>query len=239
MPQKHLNNLFCMSKEVDIREDLLGRKGCPVCNHIIQVISKFFAHWQYALANDELFRQDYAYEFGFCPFHTWQLASFSSPLGIALGFPTFLEHVAHILSSRAETSSIRMENILYVVGESATCSVCRLIERTQETYTHHLALFLENDDDRKTYARSHGVCLRHLRQLVDVSSDETVKFLLRDEAARLSRISSDLRNYASKWEALRRDLLTQDEEDAYRLALSKIAGKRNVFAYGQSRGSLG
>lgn len=227
-------------EEFNIEQDLRKIRGCPICTKITDFLADFFAHLQYELSNDESTRHIYAEELGLCPFHAWQLASFSSPLGISRSYSTLLDHVASILVTCAETSSNSPEKALNVVKDSATCSACHLVERIEEVYIRHLALFLKDADGRQTYARSHGVCLRHLKQLVNVvSSPVTVRFLLRDEAKRLRRISADLRNYVSKQDALRRDLLTDDEKDAYRRSLVKILGGRNVCAHGNRGGSLG
>ena len=76
----------------------LKHSGCPVCNHMEEVIFEFLAKWQYALTNDEKVQQEYAAELGFCPAHTWQLSAISSSLGISRGYPQLLEHVAEELA---------------------------------------------------------------------------------------------------------------------------------------------
>ncbi|HEU18821.1 MAG TPA: hypothetical protein ENO00_05470 [Deltaproteobacteria bacterium] len=226
-------------EEFNIEQDLRKIRGCPVCNHITNILADFFAHLQYELSNDESTRHNYAEELGLCPFHAWQLESFSSPLGIARSYPTVLEHVASILVTRAETSSRSPEKALKVVRDSATCSACHLLEKIENNYIKHLGLFLTDIDGRQAYACSHGTCLKHLEQLINaVSAPVTVRFLLLDEAERLKRISADLRNYVYKRDALRRDLLTNNEKDAYRRALIKTASGRNVYAQGDRGGSL-
>lgn len=227
-------------EEFNIEQDLRKIKGCPVCNHITNILADFFAHLQYELSNDECTRHNYAEEFGLCPFHAWQLASFSSPLGVARSYPTFLEHVASILVTCAETSSHSPYKALKVLRDSATCSACHLLEKIENDYIKHLALFVKDVDGRQAYARSHGTCLKHLEQfIIAVSAPVTVRFLLLDEAERLQRISADLRNYAYKRDALRRDLLSDNEQDACRRAQIKIAGGRNVYGRGNNGGFLG
>ncbi len=52
------------------------------------------------------------------------------------------------------------------------------------------------------------------------------EFLLRKQVRRLENLADDLRSYTLKRDALRRGLLHQEEEDAWRLALVQLVGER-------------
>jgi hypothetical protein len=49
-------------------------------------------------------------------------------------------------------------------------------------------------------------------------------------AQRLEAVASDLRAYEAKREALHRELITEDEQDAWQQALVLIAGERPLRA---------
>ena len=140
-----------------------------------------------------------------------------------------LERLSHELARLAKTLTNLPDGVKVLIKNSATCSVCSLLHDTEASYVQQLAIFLEHAEDRQKYARSQGVCLKHLGLLITtVSSNETVQFLLSEAARRLNEIAQNLRNYASKREALRRNLISQDEGDAYLRALIHIAGAKEV-----------
>jgi len=205
--------------------------GCPVCNHTEDVIFDFFAKWQYALANDEKVQREYAAEHGFCAAHTWQLAAIASPKGLSRGYPKLLAHMAEELTKLNGASLDIANGITALLKESESCRICKLLQETQETYMQCLASFLEKEEARVAYARSHGVCLRHLSLLVSfLTYREVVSFLLSEAAKKLRETAEDMERYALKHETLERHLLNHDERYAYLRALVHIAGARYVSA---------
>ncbi|MEN6319401.1 MAG: DUF6062 family protein [Syntrophaceae bacterium] len=205
--------------------------SCPICNHMEDVVFDFFAKWQYVLTTDENVQREYADELGFCPAHTWQLSTICSSRGISRGYPKLLEHVADELSKGLNTSLNLKDIIAALVKNSESCRVCRLLHDTEEMYMRHFAVFLEQEDARVAYARSHGVCLRHLSLLVSLLiSGEVVQFLLSETAKLLRETAEDMRRYVLKHDALERNLINRDEKYAYLHALVHVAGARNVCA---------
>jgi len=217
-------------EEKDILKEL-KHSGCPVCNHMEEVIFEFLAKWQYALTNDEKVQQEYAAELGFCPAHTWQLATIATPRGLSRGYPRLLEHIAEELAKLNGASPDISNGIAALLKKSESCRVCRLLQDTEETYIRRLAALLEKEDARVAYARSHGVCLRHLSLLVPfLTSREVVRFLLAEKVKNLRDTAEDMQSYVLKHEALERGLINRDEQYAYLRALVHIAGARNVCA---------
>ena len=213
-----------------LMEDL-RKSGCPVCNHMEEVIFDFLTTWQYALTNDENVQKEHAAELGFCPAHTWQLANISSSRGISRGYSKLLEHLAEELTKLIDSSAKATKKITELVKDSESCRACRLLRDTEETYTRHLAAFLEQEEGRVAYAGSHGICLRHLSSLVSfLASREVVGYLLFEAVRHLKETAEDMQRYVLKHEALERHLLSRDERYAYLRALVNIVGARNVCA---------
>ncbi|MBM4271247.1 MAG: hypothetical protein FJ139_03690 [Deltaproteobacteria bacterium] len=205
--------------------------GCPICNHMEEVIFDFFAKWQYKLANDETVQKEYADELGFCPAHTWQLAAMASSWGLSRGYPKLLEHIAEELSKLIDISPNVSDNIEALVKGYESCRVCRLLRDKEETYTRRFVAFLEREEIRVAYSHSDGVCLGHLRLLVShLTSREVMRFLMLETAKKLRETAEVMRRYALKHEALERDLINRDEKYAYMRALVHVAGARNVCA---------
>lgn len=211
----------------DIRESL-QESGCPVCNHITAKVSRFFAHWQYQLSTEENAQAEFASELGFCPMHTWQLVSLSSPQGASIGYAKLFEKIAEKLKA-AEHQNIHANFIEGMVRNSKNCRVCEFQRNVQQDYIDKLAKFVNEPEGQNLYVSSQGACLRHLDRLLDnISSEETRLFLLMHAARAFETDVEDMRNYVLKRDALRRDLIHSNQEDAYRRSVIRFVGDRSV-----------
>ena len=74
-----------------------------------------------------------------------------------------------------------------------------------------------------------ALCLLHLRVLIAALDDTgLIRGLMEREALVLDRSSEDMRRYATKHDAIRRSLASDEEINAGQRALSVLAGLRNV-----------
>jgi len=218
--------------EINLSKDLKNR-GCPVCNHLEKGLFDFLAQWQYELSNNEKMQHEFADELGFCPAHTWQLASMSSPYGLSKGFPQLLEHIAKKMSELTPStcrSAKIADEIARLVKKPETCRVCRLLGGAEQIYINRLAAFLENQEGRLIYMHSDGVCLRHLSLITSSASNEVVYFLIAESARHLREIITNMQRYVEKHDAYESHLLNQDERYAYLRALTHIFSARNICA---------
>ncbi len=112
---------------------------------------------------------------------------------------------------------------------SRQCRVCRVLQTSETDYLNRLAAFLNDEPGRSAYARSQGLCLRHLKRLLSlVETDEQRRFLLDQAAQHFDGLAEDMQSYAMKTEALRRGLRNRDEEDAYWRGLNHLAGSKHL-----------
>ncbi|MGC8494393.1 MAG: DUF6062 family protein [Syntrophobacteraceae bacterium] len=218
-----------VESRLDFDEDLKTR-GCAVCNKMTAEAGRFLADRQYVLSNRESARREFADSLGFCQIHMWQLEALSSPHGLSLGLSTITDKLSADLAHLAcKKEPVHGEAVRRLTHPLQGCAVCRLIAEVEHKYLDSLARFLRTTEGREAYACSQGVCLRHLGMLIAKTSEqETVRFLL-DNASRLFlKLSEDMLNYALKRDALRGELLSQDEKDAYIRALVHIAGAKRI-----------
>lgn len=212
---------------VDIAVDLRTR-GCPVCRNIAKQAWDFFAHWQYKIGTEERAQADFAAELGFCPLHTWQLLSMSSPHGASVGYARLAERVARGLRENT-IASAGGDAVRRLVHDSRNCRVCQMLRRAEIEYIRQLAAVVDETAGRSQYRYSQGVCLQHLGMLLDVVSlTESREFLLSHAAQRFEEDAEDMQSFAMKHEAIRRALQNRNEEDAYRRTVIRIVGDKNV-----------
>jgi len=214
------------AKEPDLSADL-RRRGCPACLHITLALLDDFVQRQYALASDPQAPFDFAVHSGFCPLHTWQLLTVSSPQGMSVGYAALVDKIAGRLAHIAEITSNSGENTSSLVATSRECPACRLLREVERTYIRRLADFLQGETGRTAFRNSFGLCLRHLEMTIGSTPTEELKrFLLLQSAQKLDQIAEDMRNFAIKNDALCRGIQNRDEKEAYLKAVRQIVGER-------------
>lgn len=206
----------------------LRTRGCAVCNHVVKTARDFFAKWQYALAYDENAQSAFAAELGFCAVHIWQLDEMSSPLGESSGLTRLIKRVAEVLASEHGSTAASCVEEMFHTPKS--CRVCGMLSAAEFSYIGGLAEFLVNPGAKQVYERSQGVCVRHLARLLSITSDEVREFLLTATSRQFERLSEQMQSYVVKRNALRSDLINNDEEDAYLRALIHLVGAKDYSA---------
>jgi hypothetical protein len=215
-------------RKIDFGIDLQTR-GCAVCNHVIRTARDFFAQWQYALSRDAAAQTKFAAELGFCPRHTWQLHRMSSPWGESVGLAPLTEELSRLLA-KTESDETASSNICKIVQARGNCRVCAMLADMEGTYVKRLAIFVSDEKGEQSYKLSGGVCLIHLARMLAVVSRPVREFLLTTASRRFEQTTQQMRNYAAKREAVRRDLISANEEDASLRALIHIVGAEEYSA---------
>jgi hypothetical protein len=213
---------------VDLLEKHLRAGGCAICRHMASVLFDFFAKWQYWMATDDITQRQFARERGFCPLHTWQLASLSSPRGLSAGYPRIVERLREDLKAIRSNGDMA-KSISALAASPKTCLVCRTLSSVEEHCVNELRELLDTEAGRKSYDASSGICLKHLPSLLDTISDPATKrFLVDVAAAHLETLSEDMQSFALKQEATRRELINSNEDRAVWRALDKIVGIKSL-----------
>jgi len=210
-----------------ITEDLMSSE-CPVCRHTKKIVSEFFIKWQYELGTEETARKRFADELGFCPFHTWQLLSVSSAHGASVGFSLLSEAIATRIYQINNSGGTGKE-IKKMIHDSGNCRMCRLLQESGDDYIQQLAMFIFHKEGQQVFSHSQGVCLPHLGMLLDkVESENCREFILSHELQVFVEYAEDMRSFALKNEALRKDLQTIDEREAYFRVVTRLAGSESL-----------
>lgn len=215
-------------KGTNLAADLRTR-GCAICNHVTKAARDFFAHWQYALLSEEVAQENFATELGFCPRHACQLHSMSSAWGESVCLRALTERISQLLvkTESNETGSVNVEQIL---RSPEDCRVCGVLKKAEAAYINRVVAFISDEEGAQYYERSGGVCLRHLARMLAIASKPIRDLLLVTASRRFDKLAQQMRNYAAKREAVRRDLIRADEEDASLRALIHIVGAEEYSA---------
>ncbi|MDA8377485.1 MAG: dynamin family protein [Planctomycetia bacterium] len=221
---KTVTDIFTVTIHAGEVWEALRFTGCPVCRRLQRLNFDVLAAWQYRIAVDDAAQQWYAQGQGFCPLHTWQMASISSPQGLSSGYPPFTQRLASGLRAfrpdLENTGKIRQ-----LLASTNSCPLCRLLADAERQFLLHLAAILKSAAGQQRYSASRGVCLRHLPGLLElVNTTRDKRFILDEAAGNLAMLSEDMQSYALKHGTLRRQLINESEEAALTAALEKVAG---------------
>jgi hypothetical protein len=214
-----------VSSQTDLAADLRTR-GCAVCNHVVRTARDFFAEWQYALSSDKEAQETFAAELGFCAIHTWQLHEMSSPWGESVGLVTLTEQISNLFT-KAVDDEARVSMLQNIPRTCKDCRVCRIMREAESDYMGRLGSFVSDREGRRIYEYSQGACVYHVACLLSVVSDTTREFLLATAFRRFQEMAQQMRQYAAKREAIRRDLISPDEDDAHLRALTHLVGAKD------------
>jgi len=203
-------------------------RTCPVCAAQGDAIFSFFAQWQYQLATSRLAQREFSAARGFCPAHSWQLGQIASPQGMSAGYVLLIESTAgelqRILHEPAAHVAARLAALF---PTAASCAACQVLEEVERSCVAQTLGHLDTSDGRDDRDETEGLCLPHLQ--VALASDpgaEVGEVLIGDQVRRLEELAEDMHSYSLKREAVRRGLLNEREEHAWRRALVQLVGER-------------
>lgn len=210
---------------------LQNLRPCEICERIQSVSFDFLCHYQYELSVSAQSQDRHAQARGLCVTHTRQLAVLASPRGVAIGYPALLGALSATLERAARAAESGIQDLLDrkdVLPDTHECELCRLCMDTLHTTIAEIAGRLSQDPARAVDALS-GICMLHLPALIAGLGDvRLMQGVLAREAAILSRLADDLRRYATKHDAIRRQLASAEETEAAEKTLKLIAGLVNV-----------
>jgi GTP-binding protein EngB required for normal cell division len=203
--------------------------ACEVCKAVIEKTMKFLSRYQYDLSTRTGTQEQHARDGGFCPLHTWHYEQVTSPRGVCTAYPALLNRTAERLRDLASNGAGKRENRSSLLFE-LHCPVCQVRWITEDRVVASIIDRTSESAERDRIAPS-ALCLPHLQLVLQRTKNESVrKFLLYRQAAFMERIAEDMQRYAIKYDALRRNLASLEEHNAYLQALQILVGHRNVNA---------
>ena len=201
---------------------------CPVCYQMRTAGMDFFAKWQHRLATDEEAQYEYASESGFCPTHTWQLASMSSPRGFSRGHIKLLKRFSHKLRELANSPMGSLNGLSDILKYQRDCRVCCLMQDVEDATIQNLTGLLKEGESTHANLYAGKVCLRHLSMLIEAmrGDDVSIQAILSKTAERFDEIANNMASYVIELDKLKNRCLTKDQQYAYLDALNIVAGAK-------------
>jgi hypothetical protein len=209
---------------------LRGAQHCLVCAAQSRAVFDLLVRQQRRLVDSALARKAFGEWRGFCAFHMWLLEQIGDPLSLAKACTPVVDTWAAELQGLVDRPTDQAAaRIASARPRPESCTACEAEAGVGAMELNRVLAGLDTASRRDEFSRGAGLCLRHLLAALGAGPPlEVARFLLADQVRRLREISHDLHAYVAKRDALRRDLLSEDEHDAWQRALLLLAGARTV-----------
>jgi Dynamin family. len=208
---------------------------CEICRSIQTATFDRLAGYQHALASDAEVQRQHALDGGLCRTHTRQYASLASPHDVCVGSAALIEWFSSELTALALTVDEFDERDPMPACLSVTrqnCPLCRSAAHAEMQAISALVRYLALGDEVSS-SRLSFICMPHLARMLPALREEGLaRTLLTRQAELLDRLAEDMRRYATKYDALRRYLASEEERDAAETALAVLAGLPNGHVSG-------
>jgi GTP-binding protein EngB required for normal cell division len=204
--------------------------SCEICRAMDDATFEFLSQHQYDLTVSDVEQEKLAEQRGLCGLHTWVYNNVASRHGVAMGYPRLLERwrdqLGDLADDPAVTASAAASAIEANLPTRDSCQVCQASDRAERAALAALSSRLAGGT---AFDSLSALCLRHVAALLrSVECEPLVSQLLRREAGLFERVAEDMRRYALKRDALRRQLSSGAEDRAADRALRLLAGLPNL-----------
>jgi GTP-binding protein EngB required for normal cell division len=211
------------------------RDSCQICRLIQTATFERLAEYQHELATKARAQREHAENGGFCRMHTRQYAALASPHDVCVGSAALIEWLSSRPTELAETVDGIAERNSTPVCLSVTREKCPLCLSAAAAEMQAVSTLIRDwvTDGEAAGRQTSLICLPHVIRLLSALREEGLaRGFLEREAAMLDRLAEDMRRYATKHDAVRRYLASQEEQDAAETALVVLGGLPNGHVSG-------
>lgn len=200
---------------------------CSICRRLERTLWDFMARSQYDLSVSERHQRQHAARSGFCPLHTWQYETVSSPQGVCAAYPEVLTRFAERLRGLAQNlESVQSidKGLRSMLPSNSSCEVCDLLTSEERAAADQLAREISEHA-----TECPPLCAYHLHTVLAANPDvDAAKSLLLDEARAFDDLAEEMQNYVLKHTAVRHHLTTRTESQAAMAGLSRLVGSQRI-----------
>jgi hypothetical protein len=221
-----------------------ARPGCPLCGCLRELAIRHLEAVLSEHVTDPVSRARIAKAGGFCAAHAAALRKMpDAALGTAIVYQALLEQACRWLDATARTigTPARRGGWRALVGRARRaraavrpprerCPVCLELAAAERLHVDGLLAGLAEAELGAAYAASDGLCLPHLElALTRAAGGPDAARLVALTREKLRALADDLRRFVDKHDHRAPPRFTEREAAAWRLALSLVAGRAEVF----------
>ncbi len=238
MPVPGSHSRKAHSKEADLPSARIlaaCREGeCPLCLRQAEAACKWLEALLHEQVNDPETRRRLRHSHGFCPGHSWLLATLpQANLGVALIYGdllddavTALEAAIRVQASRRRRSADALLTLIGRARVQAACPVCRAGDALVTSAAGVILTSFTDPDFQRAFGRSAGLCLSHLTRVAEVGAGHpNLPALLTWHVGRWHELEADLGEFVRKFDYRHAGEPMGRERDSWLRVLRLFAGR--------------
>lgn len=216
----------------EIKDALLGTKGCALCSLERTAIGRWFDSFLYEHVNDYGLRARLLESRGYCPRHAHRLLEFQDGLGIAI---LYKDQVSLLLEFLEKSGTARQRWSLkprQAAGwqPGTGCPACSEEAAVRERFAVAFVEGLADPELRQAFEGSTGLCAPHVSTVLGhVRSAETRTYFLQSQRAKLEKLREELSEYVRKSDHECRNEAFGEEADSWNRAVRLLTGEPGAF----------
>jgi hypothetical protein len=220
-------------------------KGCPICRLEQQSVERYLDHHFYENVNSPDWREQLRLSLGFCHEHAW--LGVDKRLGDALGYTIIYHDLVNTILNQLKSDRAAQpprgwtlllvqipEQVRETIAKMLTAFTprkrCPVCECREEATSAVLTVFVEElktPELTKALQDSEGLCLPHLRQVLEhIRNPVSCELLLAIQRGKLESLRDELAEFIRKndYQVIQEGF--GSEGDAWLRAIGMIAGAR-------------
>ncbi len=201
----------------ELREALEQGALCALCALETKALERYFSSVFHESVNDPSLREELRRSRGFCPRHSRVMLRSADALGMAILCEDQVRLALADLSGRGGP------------GASVPCPACRLQDDARSRYSSVLLQWLEEPGAGEVLERAGGLCLPHLKGLLQKAGGDARRRLEAAALESLETLAAQLREFQRKQDYRFRHEVFGPEADSWRRAVRLLTGEEDVF----------
>ncbi len=217
------------------------KPGCAICRLLQNDADRFLDTLLYEFVVDPDVQNAFRASRGLCNTHGWQLShQRGGNVGIAVLYQGAIdEALVALTQSPQKKGSSQMMRLFGLQADAegtlaadrlapeGRCMCCAALDAAEKRYIHTLATSLGDGRVRHAYASSDGLCLPHVRRLLQEAQD--VQFIVQTQASIWKHLIAELELFRAKIDP--RNTLGEmgDEGNSWLRAIEAMGGGSGVF----------
>ncbi len=203
--------------------EAMGQAGCPICRLCEQAVAGYIDSILYEQVNAPSFRDKFRAAMGFCAEHAAEMAGAGRALGIAILYKDILDTLLE--EAERQPSAGEWHSLL---AQHAPCPACQQYLTMEQAYLGAFVQYMDRPAFRQALEHSDGLCLAHLRKLLEHPlREEDVHFVLAHHLRQWEQLRQELGEYIRKNDYRFRHEAFGPEGDSWQRTLELLTSGRD------------
>ncbi|MBN2387765.1 MAG: hypothetical protein JXB85_12170 [Anaerolineales bacterium] len=208
---------------------LFKYRGCPVCALAQRTATRYVDTLFYESVLDPGRRERIRASLGLCYEHAWLTieSKLSDALGLAIVYHDLAATLLARLPEKPDSGGRERKALVEALSETRLCPACETRRTVEERSIKVLGEALQKDDYLDDYRKSDGLCLPHLRLMIEETGNQKVlAAVINHQRQRLEGLKEELSEFIRKNDYRFQDEGMGAERDSYQRAAEQVTGKR-------------